>query len=601
MKAKVLPAVLIFSVLCTLLLPVPAHAESLTIDPTQGTVGSDVKIPAFCQYGQGDYFLYWGEGNQLISQGTVKSGTCQPITFKVPQSPRGKQMITLKVGSKSFQKEYTVLASISMAAKKGAVGSTVSIQGSGFAAKESGIKIMFNGNEAATGIEANETGSWIYTFKIPTSARGNHPITAVGTTTPSSEIKDQLFAVTPVISINPNSGWVGRVVNVSGAGFAAAETNVAIMYDDTVVKTGLTADLNGSWQSTFSVPASAKGSHKVDAKGATTPIEDVPDTAFTVSPGIKVEQASGRLGDVIGVGDTLWASGVGFQENEAGIKVTFDSMQVADNVAADVHGSWSAQFEVPACTKGEHKVDSFGDATKLGDVTHYIVVVTPELTINPNNGAIGENTILSGSAFGANQPLTIIYNSQQVTTSATTDAKGSFSTGFKPPASGSGSHMVTVSDPSQAIASTMFTVESVAPGIPQPIAPEPGTKLDFLDSKPIEFKWSVIEDPSSVVYALELSQKADFSGSVVRKENLTTPSYSMSGTEKPGIGEYYWRVKAIDGAGNSSEWSQSQLMSISGFEFWWIGLVVIGILVIAGLVIWRIRVISKKGGWTSEE
>ncbi|MCX6004138.1 MAG: hypothetical protein NT082_00435 [Chloroflexi bacterium] len=600
MKVKVLAALLVFSVLSTLFLPVPAYAESLTLEPTQGTVGSDVKIPAFCQYGVGDYFLYWGEGNQLISQGTVRTGNCQPITFKVPQSPRGKHMVTLKVGSKSFQKEYTVLASISMGTKKGAVGSSVSIQGGGFNSKESGIKIMFDGNAVATGIEGNETGSWIYTLKIPASTRGNHPLTASGVTTPSTEIKDQLFSVTPILSINPNSGWVGRVVNVSGSGFAAAETNIAILYDDTIVKTGLTTDLSGSWQSSFSVPASAKGSHKVDAKGATTPIEDVPDTAFTVSPGIKVEQATGRLGDVIGVGDTLWASGVGFQENETGIKVTFDNMQVAGNIAADAHGSWSAQFEVPACTKGEHKVDSFGDATKVGDVTNYTVVVTPEVTINPGSGAVGENTILSVSAFGANQPLTIMYNAKQVSPNATTDAKGSFSTGFKPPVSESGSHLITISDPSQALASTTFTVESIAPQVPKPIAPEPGTKLDFLDSKPIEFKWSVVEDPSGVFYSFEMSQKADFSGSVIRKENLTTPSYSISGTERPGMGEYFWRVKAVDGAGNSSEWSQFQPVLISGFEFWWIGLIIIGVLVIAGLVIWRIRAISKKGGWSSE-
>ncbi|MDD5398828.1 MAG: IPT/TIG domain-containing protein, partial [Dehalococcoidia bacterium] len=306
MKVKVLASLLALCFLTVLILPAAAHAESLTLDPTSGRVGTDVKIPAFCQYGEGEYFLYWGDSNQLIQQGTISKMGCQPLVFEVPQSPRGKQMVTLKVGSKSFQKEFTVLGTISIGVKKGIVGTEVAVKGDGFDARETGIKIIYNSNEAASGIEANAGGSWLYTLKIPASNRGNHSISASGSTTPSSEIKEQIFTVTPSFSINPNSGWVGRVVTVSGAGFGGGETNIAVIYDDIVVKTNISADLNGSWQSSFSIPASSKGTHKVDAKGATTALEDVPDAVFTVSPGIRVEQASGRLGDIINTGDTLY-------------------------------------------------------------------------------------------------------------------------------------------------------------------------------------------------------------------------------------------------------------------------------------------------------
>jgi hypothetical protein len=600
MRVKALAALLVFNILAAFFLPIPAYAESLTMDPVQGFVGADVKIPAFCQYGAGDYFLYWGEGNQVIMQGTVRTASCQPITFKVPESSRGKHVVTLKINTKSFQKEFTVLASISPGAKKGPAGSSISVQGTGFAPRESGIKILYDNAEVTTGIEANANGSWIYTIKIPSSSRGNHMITSSGATTPATEVGNQIISVTPSLNINPNSGWVGRTVNVSGTGFAAAETNIAVLYDDTIVKTGTTADLSGSWQTTFTVPASAKGSHRVDAKGATTLVDDVPDAAFSVSPGIKVEQATGRLGDVINMGDMLWVSGVGFRENEGSIKVTFDTMQVASGISADAQGSWSAQFAVPASTHGEHIIDAFGDATGADDVTNYTVLVTPEISVNPDTGAVGENTILSGSGFGSNQPLTITFGSIKIDTSATSDAKGSFSTGFKPPAGGSGNHLITVIDATQAVASTTFTIESSAPQVPVPASPEPGAKISFMENKPLEFKWSAVEDPSGVSYTLELAQKADFSGSVMRKENLEKPGYTVAGNEKPGIGEYYWRVKALDGAGNSSEWSQAQILMITGLEYMWIGMVVLAVILIAGLVIWRIRVISKGGGWSSE-
>ena len=105
MKVKAIAALLALMFTGALVLPAAVRAESLTLDPVQGAVNADIKIPAFCQYGEGEYFLYWGEGNQLIKQGSVSKAGCQPIVFQVPQSPRGKQMVTLKVGSKSFQKE----------------------------------------------------------------------------------------------------------------------------------------------------------------------------------------------------------------------------------------------------------------------------------------------------------------------------------------------------------------------------------------------------------------------------------------------------------------------------------------------------------------
>jgi hypothetical protein len=580
-------------------MPAATQAESLTLEPVQGAVNSDVKIPAFCQYGEGEYFLYWGEGNQLIKQGSVTKTGCQPITFQVPQSPRGKHMVTLKVGSKSFQKEFTVLGSIAIGSKKGTAGTAVSVQGYGFDARETGIKIMYDGNALASGIEATAGGSWLYTLTIPASSKGNHPITAGGAGTPAGEAKEQVFTVTPSMSINPSSGWVGRVVSVSGSGFGSAETNIAVLYDDLLVKTNISADLSGSWQTSFSIPASSRGVHKVDARGATTTLEDVTDAQFTVSPGIKVEQASGRLGDVINVGDTLFVNGFGFMENEPNVRVTFDGLQAVGSITADAHGSWSAQFAVPPSNKGEHTVDSFGDATKSGEVSAYTVVITAELSINPSGGAVGENTLLTGSGFGASQPLTITYDAKNIAGSATTDSKGSFSTAFKPPAGGAGRHLVTVSDGTQAIGSVTFTIESTAPQAPSPISPEAGFKAGVLENTPIEFKWSAVEDPSGVVYALEMSRKADFSGSVVRKDNLDKPEYTLPAAEKPEPGEYYWRVRATDLAGNAGEWSRSLIIMFTGFDFVWPIVGIIAGLAVVGLVIWRIRTISSKGGWSS--
>jgi hypothetical protein len=96
-----------------------------------------------------------------------------------------------------------------------------------------------------------------------------------------------------------------------------------------------------------------------------------------------------------------------------------------------------------------------------------------------------------------------------------------------------------------------------------------------------------------------MGNKADFSGTVVRKEGLEKPAYLLPAGEKPQQGDYYWRVKAVDLAGNAGEWSQPQLITFSGLDFVWPIVGIIAGLAVVGLVIWRIRAISSKGGWSS--
>jgi hypothetical protein len=600
MRVKAPAALLALLSLAIVIIPVPVHAFSLGLEPSVGTVGSDVKIPAFCQYGEGDYYLYWGDDNQMIAQGTVTTKGCSPIYFKVPQTTHGKHNVTLKVGARSFTRDFTVTGTVTLGVKKGPVGSQVLVQGFGFENQEGGIHITYDGNNVASSIEANRSGSWQYTLKVPVSCRGNHPISAGGPSTTVQEVGNKPFEVSPTIAVNPASGWVGRVVNISGAGFGNGESSITVLYDDLPVKSGLVADSAGTWQSSFSVPSSSKGSHKLDARGNMTITDEVPDISLTIAPGIRVEQTSGKLGEVIRVGDTLLVSGIGFQANESNIAVTFDGLSVVEKITGDAQGSWSTQFSVPAISRGEHIVKSSGDATRADDVTPYTVVVTPYLEVNPSSGSIGSSMVLSGNGFSSNQPLAFLYDTKKTDTTATTDYKGNINTSFKPPVSKAGTHILTVTDAGGASGSVTITIESTPPETPSLISPKEGTIFSLFENKPVDFSWAAVDDPSGVAYTLELSQKLDFSGAVTRKENLEKPALSLHINERPMAGKYFWRVKAVDLAGNASDWSKPQSIEFTGFEYLWIAGIVLGVLVLAGLVIWRIRAISKKGGWSSE-
>ena len=55
MKLKITTMFLALSLLLVFFVPITARAFSLGIDPKQGTVGTEVTIPAMCNYGSGDY------------------------------------------------------------------------------------------------------------------------------------------------------------------------------------------------------------------------------------------------------------------------------------------------------------------------------------------------------------------------------------------------------------------------------------------------------------------------------------------------------------------------------------------------------------------
>ena len=594
-KVKASATVLALLSLAICLIPTSIDAAgSLSFSPSQGTVGTKVAIPAMCGYGEGQYYLYWGEAEQLLSQGELVEG-CASLTFTIPEAARGEHKVTLRIGTESFERNFTVMPSISLSTNEGTVGSNLTVTGKGFNSNESAININYDGSPVETEIKAGSKGSWQSTFNVPASSRGEHIIDAEGTT-PATEVDDQIFTVTPQINISPTSGWVGTVISIAGTGFGSGETNIKVTYDGLATKTGITSDATGSWQSSFSIPTSAKGSHKIDAYGATTTEADVAEVTFTVSPGIKLELASGHLGGNIHIGDSLWVSGVGFEVNEAEIKITFDGTMIASGITADAKGSWSTQIEVPPSTKGEHTVDASGDTTKASDVADTIIVISPEMEINPTSGAIGDDVIVSGAAFGGNQALTISYDGNQVAAGSTTNAKGNFTASFKVPKSQAGDHTVTVTDAVASVASSTFSVESTPPPTPQPLSPEAGSRIGFVGKTVITFDWSDVDDPSGIWYLLEVSQSADFSGVMTHKEGLTQSQYTLTGDEALAKGEYYWRVKAIDGAENQGEWTNGQFFKVGVTEWWLLAVIIIAGIGIIG-IIWRIVHISRRGSW----
>ncbi|MBN1374906.1 MAG: IPT/TIG domain-containing protein [Dehalococcoidia bacterium] len=592
MRFKACTAVLILFLSLFCLFPLAVNADTFAISPAQGVVGSEITIDNICSYGSDDYFIYWGEEQETIKQGNASG--CHPVTFTVPDAARGAHPIVLKIDGKTFDSSFTVLPSISINNAEGNVGSDVTITGTGFAANESGIQVLFNEEQVQTGIIADKKGFWQATFKIPQGAAGEHNIDAAGATA-ASDVEDLFYIIRPKIDINPVSGQVGTMVTVEGNGFGKSETDVKITFDDAVVKTAITANSDGFWRSSFFIPPSTKGVHTISAFGDTSMPEDIADVLFTISPSIKLELAEGVLGSAVKTGDSFWVSGVGFEENESGIQVTFDGTMLTSGIIADAKGSWAIKVAVPLTTQGEHAVAASGSTTKAEDVAGSKLVISAGIQINPTTGAVGQEISVMGTGFGPSQKITLSFDGNQVGMPTSTDNRGSFNTAFTVPDTTGGVHLIMAADASATVASASYETESQPPPAPKQITPEAGAKLGKIGGTIVTFNWGKVDDPSGVSYILELSRSPDFAGTVMRKESLTSNEYTLSSAEALSNGEYFWRVKAVDGALNEGEWSNGSSFKIQALEIVFLALIcVLGVAILIA-IIWRLVHLSKHG------
>jgi hypothetical protein len=512
----------------------------------------------------------------------------------VPETTRGQHKVTLTVGGNVFDGEFTILPSIRLSDKEGYVGHDLTVIGSGFNANETGIQIIYGGDVIVTNLVSDNKGNWQGTFKVPLSHSGDALIDAGGSTTPATEVENKSFKVLSKIDINPIAGGVGTMVTVYGTAFGRSESGIAITYDGLKVKTGIGADSQGSWQSTFFIPTSTKGGHRIKSYGELTGENAVAGVTFIVSPALKLEPVSGQLGDTIRVGDDFLVGGIGFEQNEGGIQVMFDGVMVNSGIVADANGSWAVQLKVPQCTRGKHIVDASGATTRSGDVADAVLIVSPRIEINPDSGGIGSDVVVSGTGFSASQVLNLSYDGTQVAPGTSTDARGTFTANFKIPRGKAGGHAITVIDATASVASASFKTETAPPPIPKPVSPEAGSKIGLVGNTVVIFSWTAVEDPSGVSYLLEVSGSPEFTGAVLRKEDLSGAHYTLTNDEALPEGSYYWRVKAVDGAGNESGWTNGQLFKVGGE--WWVFGVALGIIIVLGLIIWRV-VTLKRRGW----
>jgi hypothetical protein len=481
---------------------------------------------------------------------------------------------------------------IELSPEYGLPGTNVTVSGHGFAAGVL-MDIYYDGTTEDHRIDTLTTGSngdFTIVITIPEGCQGHHEVSARG----KYASADTYFTVEPGLTMTPENGPVGTTVAVEGKGFAKNEDGIELLYyylngSYETVESDITANSKGSWQTSFQVPLSTRGKHKIDADGAETKLYQVKDATFTVTAQISLDASSGF------VGDPLTMTGSRFAAHEKGIQVLFDGQVVATDIKADSEGEWEASFVVPEMPRGEHSVTAQGEHTSKEDVGDFSFKIEPDIVLSPARGHVGTNVTVAGHGFAAGEELMITYGDIQVATFAASD-KGSFDVSFPVPESSHGEHKVTVGTAGENHANAMFTMESDPPATPTPVEPASGSRLGLMGNVAPTFQWSGVSDDSGVRYSLQIAASdtvtdtGEFADPMVSVPDLVGTNYTLDQTGALSQGTYYWIVQAVDDAGNEGHWSTAHSFRVGLLPRWaFIAIIVAVALVIGGLILALIR------------
>ena len=467
--------------------PALALAETITVAPDEGTIGDDLDISGTGTLGQEYYIYFSSQGGDDVDVGddidtdvtayeflaSVTAGgfegTFSTMNLKVPDELTDGDDLEVVHGGTYYiymtrntstqirtMDTFTVTGVTvitNFEPDEGTVGTEVEISGVGFAPDEV-IIVQYDGDEIdidSGDTEADEDGKFTLFIIIPESTFGENTITIIGED--SLAELELVFTVVPEIVIDPEEGEAGTNVTIIGTGFDRYG-DVVITFNGDEVKEKR-AGSNGSFDTFFTVPDVAEGAYDILAEDEDN--NDIfAEAEFTVivniNTAITVTPTSGNVGDEVTV------TGVDFGAS-ATVTLYFDNVSVG-TVAAGPDGSLSGSLTIPASTTGSHTIKAEDGIGRSATTT---ITVEPEMTMTPTTGAMLDEIAVSGSGFGAEKTITILYGTAAVTPTApiTTNPDGSFSGSFLVPPLPAGSYTVTVTDSTSSLTTSFVVVAGI--------------------------------------------------------------------------------------------------------------------------------------------
>ncbi len=600
-KNLLIPAV-VLPLLAVLVLSTPVWAAPvITLSPAAGAMGTTVMINGtnFDSY-QGDSISIYFDDIQIpISPLTVPGTGSFSTEFTIPDDTEiGRHWFTVYAeGSttNALAKNFFIVEEVDIALDiaDGPVGTKTTLSGWGFYAGRTVTIYYYNiiSEKLGTAV-ASPIGELTYQFAVPSSTAGEHKITAVNNDGNAAETS---FQVIPSTKLNLTSASPGDILTVSGTGFGY-RVEVTISFGTRPVASARTDEF-GNFEVRFNIPEVYPGMYDVkslDEHG------NLHKAQFITTAGASLSHTTGSIGS------RLTVQGAGFTVAKTVI-VDYDNLRVA-KATADNNGAFTASFNVPVSTGGEHVITvSDGIITKkFAFIVESEPPPAPGLLLPTNNTETTARVYLDWQAV-TDSSLPVVYSLQispnQNFSTIMLEKAGLTESEYSMPEEETLPAVREevpyywrvkatdgASNKSEWSATRLFYIS--APPVPELLLPESDSEVEM----PLFFNWQDVSSLSPpVTYSFQIASDLNFTSIILDGKGLADSEYFLpEEMELPELRRdipYYWRVKATDDAGNESGWSAPWSFYFgSSFTFpVWLIYTLIGIAIIAvGYIAFRV-------------
>lgn len=463
----------------------------LTLDPTSGLPGTVVAATGI-NFAMNSQITFTFDGGAVPSTctangtGSFPGATGTPCTFSVPTVQEGEDGGQNVVATDSFSNTASASFSVSTwllitsTPTTGAVGTPVTVVGSGWPAGETISHVVFGVSLIGTAAEVsctggtpvvNLSGGWSCSFSVPPIHPGTYWVIAVDSA--GLQFSNNTFTVSGLtITSTPLIGPAGAPVTVNGTGWIP-EDSVKIGMGPVGISGGIgtsvgftTVNATGGFTFSFTVPTLGAGAYWALAYDTTQNPDGGPGTivnstnSFTVIAGLTITNpiTTGGAGTPLNVVGTGWTEGETISHIVFGVSLIGTSVEVycaGGSPVVDALGGWSCSFSVPAIHPGSYWVFVV-DTSGLTFSTNTFTVSGLTITSTPTTGPVGTQVTVAGTGWtpgdnvaigmGPVGILGIVWSGQ---TSTTASATGGFTSTFTIPDVGGGAYWALAYDSSQ--------------------------------------------------------------------------------------------------------------------------------------------------------
>lgn len=262
--------------------------QAIDISPTEGLAESIIEISG--EGFPGNTSIYFSMAG--ISLGSTRTDAEGYFNADVtaPKLPAGNYKIIATDGDRVSMATYSISNGVILSADSGSVGDIITANGYGFNTNTT-IAIKFDGVDIAAA-KSNSNGEFTAEFPIPAVAGGDHQLIITDGINPVI----LTFSTGASATVDNVSGNVGMLVNVTGKSFEP-NGKATITFDYSEVGS-VDIDENGSFSTSFSVPAGKGGDHTITISDGLDSVEETftvetkaPPTPNLISPA-NMEQTS---------------------------------------------------------------------------------------------------------------------------------------------------------------------------------------------------------------------------------------------------------------------------------------------------------------------